>query len=102
MERSIPEITAFIRDCVEAAETGDDTRLEIRKHFRIRMRERGIFWADVVPILLSPEDVTDRGLDDEERQQVWVHGTIVGIGRTRIVCSLDWDTRLITLNWEKP
>lgn len=64
------------------------------------MRDRGLFWPDVSAILMEPERLELRGKDDENREQVWVFGEILRIGPIRIVCSVDWDTRLITLNWE--
>jgi hypothetical protein len=101
VERSLREAREFIRECVVLAEEGDDTCLDIRSHFRYRMRMRGLFWADVVAVLMNPVRVENRGFDDEQRQQFWLYGDVPGIGDIRIVCSIDWDTRLITLNWEK-
>jgi hypothetical protein len=93
-------VLAFIRSCVEMDEAGDPSRLEVTGHFRDRMRTRGLFWPDVVAILLQPERLELRGKDEENREQVWVFGEISTVGPLRIVCSIDWDTRLITLNWE--
>lgn len=100
MDRPVDEAARFVRACVELAEEGDDSALDIRPHFRDRMRERGLFWADVLTILLDPQRVEDRGLDDEGRLQLWLFGTLLGGASARIVCSIDWDTRLITINWE--
>ena len=102
VERSLREAKDFIRDCVILAEEGDDTLLDIRSHFRYRMRMRGLFWADVVAVLTDPLRIEDRGWDDERRQQFWLHGEVPNIGEIRVVCSIDWDTRLITLNWDEP
>lgn len=63
---------------------------------------RGLFWADVVTVLTEPAQIEDRGWDDEQRQQFWLHRAVPNIGEIRIVCSIDWDTRLITLNWDEP
>jgi hypothetical protein len=100
MRRSQKQAREFIRACVERAEQGDDTTLDIRTHFRVQMRARCLFWADVVAILLDPAGLQLRGLDHEGRQQVWLFGNATDGGLIRIVCSIDWDTRLITLNWE--
>jgi hypothetical protein len=100
MKRSISQIAAFIRECAEKAEAGNDTVLDIRTHFRDRMRERGIFWGDVIDILLAPKKVEPRGKDDEGREQVWLYGKVPKIGDLRIVVSVDFDTRLITINWD--
>ena len=100
--RSRQKVVEFIRTCVERAEQGDDTTLEITKHFRQRMQQRGLFWGDIKTVLLGPEKVELQGTDDQGRQQVWVFGKIRNIGNMRIVCSIQWDTRLITLNWEQP
>jgi hypothetical protein len=94
------EVLAFIRLCVELDAAGDPTRLDVTSHFRDRMRTRGLFWPDVVGVLLEPEQLETRGKDDEDREQVWVSGCITDVGPIRVVCSIDWDTRLITLNWE--
>ena len=102
MGREVQQIIGFIRYCVEQAEKGNDTTLDIREHFFNRMLQRGIFWTDVLATLLDPKRVEPRGFDEEHRQQVWVFGSIRGIGDIRIVCSIDWDTRLITLNWDEP
>lgn len=100
MERSAQAAAEFIRACVERAESGDDTTLDIRAHFRERMRARALFWADVVFVLVEPDRIETRGMDEDDRQQVWLFGVVPGVGEIRIVCSIDWDTRLITLNWE--
>lgn len=74
--------------------------LDVREHFVERMELRGILWGDILSVLLEPDRVESRGQDREGRLQVWVYGSIKQIGELRIVCSLDWDTRLITLTWE--
>jgi hypothetical protein len=102
VERSPREAGEFIRECVILAEEGDDTFLDIRSHFRYRMRERGLFWTDVVTVLMNPARIENRGFDDEHRQQFWLYGRVPNTGEIRIVCSIDWDTRLITLNWDEP
>lgn len=94
------ELRRFIADCVVAAEQGDDSRLAITKHFRRRMRDRGLFWMDVVEVLLRPEKAEIKGRDRFGRTKCWITGSVVRVGRIRIVCSVDWDTRLVTLYWE--
>lgn len=96
------QIVGFIRRCVEAAEADDDTAIDVRAHFRDRMRERGLFWSDVVGVLWDCRRIDVRGLDDEDRLQVWVWGDVRAVGEIRIVCSIDFDLRLITLNWGQP
>jgi len=99
MKRSSRDAADHIRRCVILAEAGDYSFLEVRTHFRERMNARHLFWHDVVPILLEPDRVEARGHDENDRQQIWLFGRLHDDGEVRIVCSIDWDTRLITLNW---
>jgi len=100
MNRSRREVIEFIQFCISCAEQGDDSTIEVTKHFRDRMLERGMFWADVVTILWDPLKIELRGIDNDGRQQVWVYGRLYNIGDVRITCTIDWDLRLITLHWD--
>ena len=93
-------IRRLIAECVRAAEEdGDDTRLCITRHFRRRMVERGLFWADIVPILAQPDRVDVEGRDEHGRTKALVTGSVARVGSVTVICSVDWDTRLITLYW---
>lgn len=74
----------------------------MRTHFRDRMWERGLFRSDVVGVLWHCRRIDGRGLDVEDRLQVWVFGDVTAVGEIRIACSIDFDLRLITLNWGQP
>ena len=94
------ELRRFIRDCVEAAERGDDSTLDIRKHFYRRMARKGLFWGDVMNVLLDPDRFRIAGQDEDGRIICWLDGVVSRVGRVRVVCSVDWDTRLVTLYWD--
>lgn len=74
-------------------------------HFRVRLTERGVLWADVQVLFDDPFDARADGHDDEGRARWIVRGRAadgVGIG---VVCAIGRDasgdlTVFVTAFWE--
>lgn len=85
MDADARDALAVIRECVAAE------RYEAGVHFRKRMAERGLLWADVLTVLEDPADVRDDGLDRFDRPKWIVAGHGADGNLLEVVCALDED-----------
>lgn len=88
-----------IRRCVAA------DRIRLTRHFRIRLAERGAFWADVVAVLDRPATVRGDGIDEAGRSRWIVSGRAADGAAMGLVCAIGRDhagelTVFITAFWE--
>jgi hypothetical protein len=67
------------------------------------MRERGLFWPDVVAVIDQPKDVTSRGKDEHDRPKWLLAAQSSMGGDLEIICVIETDqseTVFITLYWK--
>lgn len=87
-----------IRRCIAS------DRVKLARHFRVRLAERGMLWADVLAVFDEPDDVTGDGVDDAGRERWIVSGTAADGTAMQLVCALarepagNW-TLFITAYW---
>jgi hypothetical protein len=88
---------AVICDCI------DNDRAEIKDHFLLRMSQRGMFWPDVMAIILDEPSLRTGG-DDEFGPERWFMAADAPDGLPiELLCAID-DAEplsvLITIYWE--
>jgi hypothetical protein len=88
---------AVIQKCVKAE------RFALSLHFSERMKQRGLFWADVRTVIDDPRDVASRGLDSYDRPKWIIDGEAAYGEKIEIICAIELDeteTEFITIYWE--
>lgn len=90
----------MIRRCVAR------DQYRVLEHFVKRMDARGMFWADVVAVLDSPQKVRDEGFDRWDRPKWILEGTAPDGLPIAIVCVIHEDyggelTVFITIYWSE-
>ena len=79
------ESLALIRQCLAT------DRYRMTLHFRQRMGERGLVWADVLAVVSDPADVRYGGQDEYDRDK-WIICGQAGDGLgVELVCVMDVD-----------
>jgi len=67
------------------------------------MRQRGLFWPDVVAVIDDPDEVRSQGMDEHSRPKWIIGGPAALGGDIEIVCAIEVDetgAEFITLYWE--
>jgi len=80
-------------------------RYRLTRHFRVRLAERGAFWADVAAVLDAPASARADGVDDAGRSRWIVSGEAADGSAMGLVCAIGRDaagalTIFITGYWE--
>ncbi len=88
-----------IRRCIAA------DRILLTLHFRVRLAERGILWADVLAVVESPSGIRGRGVDGAGRSRWIVSGRAAEGTALGLVCAIGRDaagelTVFVTASWE--
>jgi hypothetical protein len=88
-----------IRRCLAAG------RYRLTRHFRVRLAERGAFWADMAAVIDAPASVKGDGLDDAGRSRWIVRGKAADGAAMGLVCAIGRDdagelTVFVTAFWE--
>lgn len=74
-------------------------------HFRVRLTERGVLWADVLALFDEPSEARADGVDDEGRARWIVRGASADGTMMGVVCAIGRDesgelTIFVTAFWE--
>ncbi|MBM4108410.1 MAG: DUF4258 domain-containing protein [Phycisphaerae bacterium] len=88
-----------IRRCIRA------DRVRLTQHFRVRLTERGVLWADVLTLFDAPTGAEADGFDDAGRARWIVRGRAAGGHAMGLVCAIGRDsggrlTVFVTAYWE--
>jgi uncharacterized DUF497 family protein len=80
-------------------------RVRLTMHFRVRLTERGVLWADVLTLFDAPTDAKADGTDDHGRARWIVRGAAADGTRMGVVCAIGRDragelTVFVTAFWE--
>ena len=97
MKSAARQALTTIQQCVRA------DRFGLTFHFRRRMRERGLFWGDVLHALNNAGEVRKAGLDVHGLPKWIIQGTAADDQMIEIVCTIEEDEsgiQFITLYWE--
>lgn len=99
MNADARQALAAIRRCIVR------DRIRLTLHFRVRLAERGVLWADVLTLFEAPTDVAGDGVDDAGRARWIVSGAAADGTAMQLVCAIGRDaggelTVFITAFWE--
>jgi uncharacterized DUF497 family protein len=99
MDKHVRQALSTIRRCVAA------DRIRLTMHFRVRLTERGVLWADVLAVVDDPTDARGDGTDDAGRSRWIVSGRAADGTAMGLVCAIGRDdagelTVFITAFWE--
>ncbi|MBL9000236.1 MAG: DUF4258 domain-containing protein [Phycisphaerae bacterium] len=80
-------------------------RVRLTMHFRVRLTERGVLWADVLALFDAPSGAESDGVDDAGRARWIVRGASADGARMGVVCAVGRDesgelTVFVTAFWE--
>ena len=80
-------------------------RYRLTRHFRVRLAERGAFWADVAAVIDAPASAKGDGTDEAGRSRWIVSGKAADGTAMGLVCAIGRDdagdlTVFITAFWE--
>lgn len=90
---------ATIRRCIAR------DRVRLTAHFRVRLTERGVLWADVLALFDAPTSAEADGADDHGRARWIVRGDSADGTAMGVVCAIGRDAKgeltvLVTAFWE--
>jgi hypothetical protein len=99
MDRAARQAVTTIRRCIRL----DRVRLTV--HFRARLAERALLWADLHSLFDAPSGAAPDGWDDQGRARWVVGGEAADGTRMGIVCAIGRDaegamTVFVTAFWE--
>lgn len=99
MDKHARQAVSTIRRCIAA------DRVRLTMHFRVRLTERGVLWADVLVLFDDPADARGDGLDDQGRARWIVRGEAADGVPMGVVCAIGRDragamTVFVTAFWE--
>lgn len=99
MDKASAQAVSTIRRCIAR------DRVRLTMHFRVRLTERGVLWADVLTLFDEPLRVKSDGIDDEGRPRWIVHGASADRAAMTVVCAIGRDqsgelTVFVTAFWE--
>ncbi len=87
------------RRCIRA------DRVRLKRHFRVRLTERGVLWADVRTLFDAPTSADADGFDGAGRARWIVRGRAADGARMGVVGAIGRDARgeltvFVTAYWE--
>jgi uncharacterized DUF497 family protein len=99
MDRAARKALQAIRRCIAR------DRYRLTMHFRVRLTERGMLWADVRALFDDPADARPDGVDPQGRERWIVRGASADGSAMTVVCAIRRDraeglTVFITAYWE--
>ncbi len=99
MDKTARQAVSTIRRCIRGE------RVLLTRHFRVRLTERGVLWADVLALFDEPFDANADGLDDEGRARWIVRGGAADGTAMGVVCAIGRNesgelTVFVTAFWE--
>ncbi|MFM9957269.1 MAG: DUF4258 domain-containing protein [Phycisphaerales bacterium] len=99
MNADTRKAVSTIRRCVAA------DRVMLTRHFRVRLAERGVLWADVRAVVDAPASARVDGMDDAGRSRWIVEGRAADGVSMGLVCVIGRDDAgdlavFVTAFWE--
>lgn len=99
MDKPARQALSIVRRCIAR------DRVRLTMHFRVRLTERGVLWADVLGLFDEPSAMLADGLDDEGRARWIIRGTGADGSMLGVVCAIGRDaagelTVFVTAFWE--
>ena len=99
MDKPSRQALSTMRRCIAA------DRVRLTRHFRVRLAERGVLWADVLTVVDAPAGVRGDGFDDAGRSRWIVNGKAADGTAMGLVCAIGRDsdgalTVFVTAFWE--
>lgn len=76
---------SVIRRCIA------NDRVRLTAHFRVRLTERGVLWADVLAVFDAPSGLRADGTDDNGRARWIVRGAAADGTSMGVVCAIGRD-----------
>jgi len=99
MDKTARQALATLRRCIAT------DRIRLTQHFRTRLTERGVLWADVLSLFDEPSEAREDGVDDHGRARWIVSGEAADGTAMGVVCAIGRDragelTVFVTAFWE--
>lgn len=99
MDAQARRVLSVIRRCIAK------DRVRLTEHFRVRLTERGVLWADVLAMIDAPSGLRADGTDDNGRARWIVRGAATDGTSMGVVCAIGRDaggalTVFVTAFWE--
>lgn len=99
MDKPARQALSTIRRCIAR------DRVRLTMHFRVRLTERGVLWADVLAMFDEPSGALADGVDDEGRARWIVRGKSADGTMMGVVCAIGRNesgelTVFVTAFWE--